>query len=246
MPDEAVPEAAPEPKAEAKNFSSTTVPTATPESPAGTETLSTPQRFAVTKTADRPHRWTIGLALLAAGISIASATFSWFSLNEARENRKINEQTARAYLKPTSLVLDASLATRDQWANKFLKGSLTITNGGRVAAKNVTALLDTNPPRNETLYDIARFTELPPGSTNTVRITMKMSNKQSMTYMSDMKEYAFGMKIRYLDGVNAEERTDESTFCMSAEKPKSTGMVSLYPCDVHFGYGPGVSDSEAH
>jgi hypothetical protein len=194
----------------------------------------------VGKIADRPHRWTIVLSLLAAAISITSASFSWLSLNETRENRRINEQTARAYLKPTSLVLDASLLSRDNWANRSLKGSLTITNGGRVAARNITAMLDTNPPRNETLFDIASFSELPPGSTNTVRIIMKMTNSQHMTYISDTKEFAFGLQIRYLDGVNLETRTDESTFCMSMEKPKLKGMISLYPCDVHF------SETDSH
>jgi hypothetical protein len=49
------------------------------------------------KSADRPHRWTVALSLLAAAISFGSANLSWLSLNEARENRRINEQTARAY-----------------------------------------------------------------------------------------------------------------------------------------------------
>jgi hypothetical protein len=211
------------------------VVTSAPEAPATKEAPIVPITIAPQKTADRPHRWTIGLSLLAATISIVSASFSWLSLNETRENRRLNEQTARAYLKPTSLVLDASLFTADNWPSKTLKGSLTITNAGRLAAVDVNALLDTNPPRKETLFDVASFEQLPPGSTNTVRIIMKMSRSKSMTDISDTKEYVFGLTMRYLDGVTKESRSEDWTFCMSNEKAVSKGMVSLYPCDVHFG-----------
>ncbi len=186
------------------------------------------------KVADRPHRWTIALSLLAAMVSITSAAFSWLSLNETRENRRINEQTARAYLRPTSLVLDPLLMSEDDWASKTLTGFVTITNTGRVAATDVSASLDTNPPRKETLFEIAQFAELPPGSTNTVRITLKMGRSKSLTNLSDSKEYVFGLTMRYLDGLSPESRNDESTFCMSTAKPNAKGKTSLYPCDVHF------------
>lgn len=190
------------------------------------------------KTADRPHRWTIGLSLLAATISIASATFSWLSLNETRENRRINEQTARAYLRPTSLVLDPLLLSEKNWENKTLTGFVTITNTGRIAATEVSALLDTNPPRKDPLFEIARFAELPPGSTNTVRVTLQMGRSKSLTSLGDSKELVFGLTIRYLDGLSPESRTDESTFCMSTAKSAAKGKASLYPCDVHFsGFG---------
>jgi hypothetical protein len=122
----------------------------------------------------------------------------------------------------------------DKWASKTLTGFVTITNTGRIAATDVSALLDTNPPRKETLFEIARFAELPPGSTNTVRITLKMGRSNSLTNLSDSKEYVFGMTIKYLDGLSAEPRSDESTFCMPIVRPDAKGKASLYPCDVHF------------
>jgi hypothetical protein len=201
-------------------------------------------RTAIGKVADRPHRWTIGLSLLAAAISIVSATFSWLSLNETRENRRINEQTARAYLRPTSLVLDPLLMSESNWENKTLTGFVTITNTGRIAATEVSALLDTNPPRKETLFEIARFVELPPGSTNTVRVTLQMGHSKSLTNLSDSKELVFGLTIRYLDGLSPESRSDESTFCMSTAKSEAKGKASLYPCDVHFsGFAGNPSSS---
>jgi hypothetical protein len=159
------------PEAEKKKDTAGAAPANEANSPRTEPPQITSPVVAPTKTADRPHRWTIGPSLLAAAISIASAAFSWLSLNETRENRRINEQTARAYLRPTSLVLDSSLMSQKNWANKTLTGFVTITNTGRIAAKDVSALLDTNLPRNETLFEIARFAELPPGSTNTVRVT---------------------------------------------------------------------------
>jgi hypothetical protein len=205
--------------------------------------LEPPRLGTPVKVADRPHRWTIALSLLAATISIISAAFSLLSLNETRENRRINEQTARAYLRPTSLVLDASLFSSENWEHRSLTGSLTITNTGRVAAQTISVLLDTNPPRDETLFEIARFAELPPGSTNTVRIIMRMTNSKSMTQLDDSKEYVFGLRIRYLDGVNPDLKTDESTFCMSMDKAKAKGMISLYPCDAHFSGFDSVTPS---
>ena len=197
--------------------------------------VTPPKPNSPVRTADRPHRWTIALSMLAATISIVSASFSWLSLNETRENRRINEQTARAYLRPTSLVLDPLLImSGDNWASKTLTGFVTITNTGRVAATEVSALLDTNPPRKETLFEVARFAELPPGSTNTVRISLKMGRSNSLTSLGDSKEYVFGVTIRYLDGLSAEPRNDQSTFCMSTAKPNAKGKTSLYPCDVHF------------
>ena len=186
------------------------------------------------KTADRPHRWTVALSLLAAAISICSATFSWLSLNETRINRHMNEETSRAYLRLTALLLDASLFSENDWANKSLTGFVTLTNTGRVSARDVSALLDMNPPHAANLFEIARFKELPPGSSNTVRIVVKMDHSKSLTQLSDTKEYVLGLKVEYVDGVSREARTDESTFCMPMDKIKSKGMVSLYSCDIHF------------
>jgi hypothetical protein len=188
--------------------------------------------------ADRPHQWTVALSLAAAAISLGSAVMSLLSLNEARENRKINEQTARAYLKVTSLLLDRALFSSESWAGRSLTGFVTITNTGRVAAKRIETLLDLNPPRAESLFDIAEFAELPPGSSNTVRVLLPMTHSKSLTSLSDTKEYILNVKLRYVDGFSREERVDDSSFCLPFDKAQGDSPVSLYSCEIHFASAP--------
>jgi hypothetical protein len=199
-----------------------------------------------TKTADRPHRWTVALSLLAAFISLSSAAFSYLSLKETRENRRINEETSRAYLSVSSLVLDTSLFAEKNWENKSAKGFVTVANTGRVAAKQIDTLLDLNPPQAEEWFNIARFAEIPPGSSKTVRVFVSTGNKRSLTSLGDSGEYVVTVQLVYADGFHNERQEQSVTFCLPAPTKISKSINNLYPCDVHFGYGKDADGNNDH
>ena len=187
------------------------------------------------KVADRPHRWTIILSLLAAAISVSSAWFSYQSLTETKDNRQINEDTARAYISVSSLVLDSSLfSPGDSWANRFVKGFVTVANTGRTAAKDVDTTLDLNPPNERPRSHIAQFTDIPPGSALTVRVLLNVGKSLSLTSISDTDEYVVTAELEYDDGFHNDKQTRSEIFCLPRPKKASKTMISLYPCDVHF------------
>lgn len=116
--------------------------------------------------------------------------------------------------------MDDALFSADNWASKSLTGFITITNTGRVAAKDVNATLDLNPPRAENVYDVARFPELAPGSSYTTRIVVRMERSKSTTELSDTKEYVLSMKVEYTDGVDLANRATKHRFVCPWKRQK--------------------------
>jgi hypothetical protein len=185
------------------------------------------------KTADRPHNWTVALSLTAVFVSLASATLSYLSFNETRHNNAVNVQTSRAYLSVSSPVLDGSLFARDDWKRGSAKGFVTVVNSGRTAARQVDTLLDLNPPRKQNWLNIARFAEIAPGSSKTVRVLVLVGSKHDLTSLGDSGEYAVTVQLIYEDGLHIERQEQAMSFCLSYTSPTQKA-VTLYPCDLHF------------
>ena len=187
-----------------------------------------------TKTADRPHRLTVFLSAAALIVSVGSATFSFLSLQETRVNRAINEETSRAYVRIVSLLLDTPTLLGSSWSNKWVEGSITLTNTGRVSAHDVRALLDINPPRAEHLYELARFEEIVPGASLTTKIRFRLEDNRSLTSSSDTKEYSLSLKVEYADGLLEGTKIDEVFFCVPPPTPKDKGLAVLTACYTNY------------
>lgn len=187
------------------------------------------------KVADRPHRLTLILSTAAVLVSLGSAGLSLLSLEETRVNRRINEHTSRAYLRIVSLMLDTHTLLSDKdWADKFIPGSITLTNTGRVAAQGTHVLLDINPPRGEMVYQVAEFEEVVPGASITTSFRFKLGRSKDLTFSSDTHEYSISVKIEYDSGISQGKKVDEVFFCVPKPPTKSNGLVLLTPCDTHF------------
>jgi hypothetical protein len=187
------------------------------------------------RVADKPHRLTLVLSTAAVLVSLGSASLSYLSLQETRENRRITEQTSRAYLRIVSFLLETPIVLSEKnWSNKLIRASITITNTGRVAANNVDALVDLNPPRAENLFSIARFEEIPPGSSVTTTSRILLGNEHRLTFSNDTKEYSISVKVDYDAGLNEGRRMDEVFFCVPPPPKNAKGLTVLSPCDTHF------------
>jgi hypothetical protein len=99
------------------------------------------------KVADRPHRVTVALSIIALLISVGSALFSFLGWQETKANRELNVQTSAAVLNIQTVLLDTRTAYKHNSPNpdpnaapsklKVALGSLMLVNNGKQAAKKI-------------------------------------------------------------------------------------------------------------
>jgi hypothetical protein len=186
---------------------------------------------------ERPHGLTIGMSIAALVISLVSAALTW---NESSKNRKLNESTSRAYLTISSLMLGVRTfypSSNPQF--NYTTGTITITNTGRTAAKQVRierALLSSNSRephtrQDEAIASIAEWPTFPPGS-QVVRFKIPVLLSHGTFDRTD-PQLTMSITIIYNDGVNVHDTVNDATWCAVKPQQPTIDFIQFYYCVDH-------------
>ena len=190
------------------------------------------------KKADHPHGWTIALSITAIVVSLGSAYVSYQGLQETRENRKINEATARPYVRVASALIDTrTLFPHDNPSFKQAIAYLVITNTGKTAAKNLRveyALLEQNPRAPSNRIDGAmgravHFREMAPGASETIRFGIPVLVKDKRLDLTD-RQFSLDVTFSYNDGIRQGDKVEDTMLCGNKPDKPEGGLVTLYYC----------------
>lgn len=181
---------------------------------------------------------TIGLSSLAIIISCVSVWFSYQSLRETRQNRKINEATSRAYVRVSSALIDTrQLYKHENPKFKEAIAYLTVTNTGRTAAKNLRveyALLASNKEEPNTRVDgavgrAAHLQQLAPSASETIRFGIPVLIKENGLDLTE-RQFSLNVSLIYNDGLHSGDKLENTMVCGPKPDQQDGGLVNLYYC----------------
>ena len=191
-----------------------------------------------TKKADHPHWLPIGLSITAIVVSLSSAYFSYQSLQETRENRKISEITARAYVRVASALIDTrALYPHENVKFKRAIAYIVVTNTGKAAAKNLRvqyAMLEQNQRTPSSRVDgsigrAAHFRDMAPGASETIRFGIPVLVKGKRLDFTD-RQFTIDVTLIYNDGIRPGDKVEGTLMCGGKPDKPEGGLVTLYYC----------------
>lgn len=198
------------------------------------------------KTADRPHRWTVILSFAALCISGTAVFIAFLALREARQNTRINEESARAHMRVTSVFADfRALQKHLNPRFRTVPVYLTISNAGRTAAKHVRVeyaliTVDHGPPitgsrgtpntrADGAIGRAAQFSEFGPNSAEVLRFGVPVRFDRDWVKRPN-SQLNLAIDLIFKDGLHARDEMTSGTYCGRIPMKSQRELVQFHYC----------------